>query len=382
MTLASNLGFPRIGRRRELKAALEKFWSGESTAAELEATAASLRARHWQLHTRLGISHVPAGEFALYDHVLDTACMLGAVPPGYGWSEGPVSLATYFALARGTGATADPALGIARGMPAMEMTKWFDTNYHYLVPRLAAGQRFTLTANRPLAQFQEAMAFHMRTRPVLLGPVSFLLLSKTTDGSDPLDLLDALLPVYTQILGELAEAGVAWVQIDEPALALDLTEKAKQSFGRAYEVLAAATTPEILLASYFGPLGDNLAAAASLPVSGLHIDLVRGASELDAVLEAVPAERWLSLGIVDGRNVWRTDLRAALATLRRVASVRGTRRLMVAPSCSLLHVPVDLAQETGLDPEVRGWLAFAAQKLEELVALARGLDEGDAAIAS
>ncbi|MDR3532981.1 MAG: 5-methyltetrahydropteroyltriglutamate--homocysteine S-methyltransferase, partial [Rhodopila sp.] len=382
MTLASNLGFPRIGRRRELKTALEKFWSGEISAAELEATAGALRTRHWKLQGGLGISHIPSGEFALYDHVLDTACMLGAIPPGYGWSEGPVSLATYFALARGTSAAAEAAAGIAPGLPAMEMTKWFDTNYHYLVPRLSAGQRFTLTSNRPLAQFREAMALNMRTRPVLLGPVSFLLLSKTTDGSDPLDLLEALLPVYAQILSELAEGGAAWVQMDEPVLALDLTDKAKQAFGRAYRTLAATPKPDILLASYFGPLGDNLATAADLPVAGLHVDLVRGAAELDAVLEAVPAERWLSLGVVDGRNVWRTDLRAALGTLRRVASVRGTRRLMVAPSCSLLHVPVDVVQETGLDPEVKGWLAFATQKLEEVALLARGLDQGEAAIAA
>ena len=194
----------------------------------------------------------------------------------------------------------------------------------------------------------------MRTRPVLLGPVSFLLLSKTTDGSDALDLLDALLPVYAQILRELAEAGAAWVQMDEPVLALDLTDKARQRSVRAYEALAVAPAPEVLLASYFGPLGDNLATAARLPVAGLHVDLVRGAAELDAVLEAVPAERWLSLGVVDGRNVWRTDLRAALGTLRRVASVRGTRRLMVAPSCSLLHVPVDLAQEAELDHRREG----------------------------
>jgi 5-methyltetrahydropteroyltriglutamate--homocysteine methyltransferase len=381
MTLAGNLGFPRIGRRRELKVALEKYWSGEIGGGELEETAAALRARHWKLQARLGISHVPSGEFALYDHVLDTACMLGAIPPGYGWSEGKVSLASYFALARGTRA-ADPASGIEAGLPAMEMTKWFDTNYHYLVPRLAAGQRFTLTENRPLTQFREAMDLHMRTRPVLLGPVSFLLLSKTTDGSDPLDLLDALLPVYARILGELADAGAAWVQIDEPVLALDLTDKAKQAFVQAYGRLNAVLTPAILLVSYFGPLGDNLATAAALPVAGVHVDLVRGGGDLDAVLAALPEERWLSLGIVDGRNVWRTDLRSALQTLRRVAAVRGTRRLMVAPSCSLLHVPVDLAQETGLDPEVKGWLAFAAQKLEEIVALARGLDEGDAEIAA
>jgi 5-methyltetrahydropteroyltriglutamate--homocysteine methyltransferase len=303
MTLASNLGFPRIGRRRELKTALEKFWSGDLSETELQATAASLRTRHWKLQARLGVNHVPSGEFALYDHVLDTACMLGAIPPGYGWSEGPVSLTTYFALARGTRAT-EPGTGIEAGLPAMEMTKWFDTNYHYLVPRLSAGQRFTLTANRPLAHFQEAMALHIRTRPVLLGPVSFLLLSKTTDGSDPLDLLDALLPVYAQILAELLEAGAAWVQMDEPVLALDLTDKAKQAFAHAYKTLATTPTPEIMLTSYFGPLGDNLTTAAALPVAGLHVDLVRGANELDAVLEAVPPDQWLSLGIVDGRNVW------------------------------------------------------------------------------
>ena len=374
MTLASNLGFPRIGRRRELKTALESFWSGDSAATDLQATAAALRTRHWKLQAGAGIAHVPSGEFALYDHVLDTACMLGAIPPGYGWTEGEVSLDTYFALARGTSSAG------TQGLPAMEMTKWFDTNYHYLVPRLFAGQRFTLTSNRPLAQFREAMALPMRTRPVLLGPVSFLLLSKTTDGSDPLDLLDALLPVYGQILAELAEAGAAWVQIDEPVLALDLTDKARQAFVQAYR--SFTTAPEILLTSYFGPLGDNLPIAVNLPVAGLHIDLVRGPAELDAVLDALPPDRWLSLGIVDGRNVWRTDLRTALTTLRRVAAVRGNRRLMVAPSCSLLHVPVDLAQETGLDADVKAWLAFATQKLEEVVALARGLDEGDAAIAT
>jgi 5-methyltetrahydropteroyltriglutamate--homocysteine methyltransferase len=371
MTLASNLGFPRIGRRRELKIALESHWSGEAGAAELDASAAALRIRHWKLQAGAGIAHVPSGDFALYDHVLDTACMLGAIPPGYGWTDGPVSSATMFALARGTGTR-----------PALEMTKWFDTNYHYLVPLLSADQRFVLTSNRPLVQFRQAMAIPMRTRPVLLGPVSFLLLSKTADGSDPLDRLDALMPVYAQILGELADAGAAWVQIDEPMLACDLTDKAKQALGVAYRTLAEGPAPDILLASYFGPLGDNLSTAARLPVAGLHLDLVRGLPELDAVLEAVPVERWLSLGIVDGRNVWRTDLRAALGVLRRVASVRGTRKLMVAPSCSLLHVPVDLAQESELEPAVKGWLAFATQKLDEVVALARGLDEGDGAIAA
>jgi 5-methyltetrahydropteroyltriglutamate--homocysteine methyltransferase len=381
MTIASNLGFPRIGHRRELKLALERFWAGELDAAGLEQAAQALRTRHWQLQVGHGISHVPSGEFSLYDQVLDTACMLGAIPTGYGWSGGPVSLPTYFALARGSrGTAAEREAGIGPGLPALEMTKWFDTNYHYLVPRLTADQRFSLTENRPLAQFREAQP--IRTRPVLLGPVSFLMLSKSTDGSDPLDLLDRVLPVYAQVLRELAEANVAWVQIDEPVLALDLPEKARIALALAYGSLALGPSPDILLASYFGPLGANLATAAALPVAGLHLDLVRGGGELDAVLGTVPAERWLSLGVVDGRNVWRTDLRAALGTLQRAATARGTRRLMVAPSCSLLHVPVDLRQETKLDRELKGWLAFAEQKLDEVATLARGLDEGEAAIAA
>jgi len=381
MTVASNLGFPRIGHRRELKVALERFWSGELNETGLEATARGLRTKHWKLQAGSGIGHVPSGDFSLYDHVLDTACMVGAIPPGYGWSNGPVSLAAYFALARGSRGAADElAAGIEPGLPAMEMTKWFDTNYHYLVPVVSAAQRFTLTANRPLEAFREAAAIPIRTRPVLLGPVSFLLLAKANDGSDPLDLLDHLLPVYVRILAELAAEGAAWVQVDEPSLSQDLSDKARAAFGKAYATLAAGPSPQLLLTSYFGPLLDNLLTAAALPVSGLHVDLVRGGGELDALLDALPAERWLSLGIVDGRNVWRTDLRAALRTLRHAAVRHGARKLIVAPSCSLLHVPIDLAQEAKLDPELKGWLAFAAQKLAEVSVLARAMDEGDSAI--
>ena len=383
MTVASNLGFPRIGHRRELKAALERYWAGDLDQAGLETEAAQLRARHWRLQTGAGINHVPSNDFSLYDHVLDTACMLGVVPPGYGWSAGPVSMATYFALARGSRGTAtELAAGIAPSQPAMEMTKWFDTNYHYLVPRMAADQRFTLTTNRPLAHYNEAVALSHRTRPVLLGPVSFLMLAKSTDGSDLLDLLPHLLPVYAQILTELAEAGVAWVQMDEPILALDLSAKAQAALTTAYRALADVKTPDLLLTSYFAPLGTNVACATALPVAGLHIDLVRGSADLEPVLAALPDDRWLSLGVVDGRNIWRTDLRSALATLTRVSKARGTRRLMVAPTCSMLHVPVDLEQETKLDPQIKGWLAFASQKLGELATLVTGLDEGEAAIAT
>jgi 5-methyltetrahydropteroyltriglutamate--homocysteine methyltransferase len=378
MTVAGNLGFPRIGRRRELKRALEQYWPGELDGPGLEAVAKSLRARHWKCQVGLGVGHVPSGDFSLYDHVLDTACMLGAIPAGYGWNGGAVSLPTYFALARGSRDTAaERDAGIEPNRPALEMTKWFDTNYHYLVPRLAADQRFSLTVNRPLEHYREAMALAFRTRPVLLGPVSFLMLSK---GSDPLALLEGVLPIYSLILRELAEAGVTWVQMDEPVLALDLTETAREAFERAYGVFASGLTPDILLTSYFGPLGDNLATAAGLPVSGFHVDLVRGGDELDALLDMLPEERWLSLGVVDGRNVWRTDLRAGLTTLRHAAAARGNRRLIVAPSCSLLHVPVDLEPETELDGEVKGWLAFATQKLAEVSLLTRALNEGDDAI--
>ncbi|MEJ1974837.1 MAG: 5-methyltetrahydropteroyltriglutamate--homocysteine S-methyltransferase [Acetobacteraceae bacterium] len=382
MTIAANLGFPRIGRRRELKFALEQFWSGELDEAALQAQAATLRATHWRLQAGLGINHVPSNDFSLYDHVLDTACMVGAIPDGYGWAGGPVSTATYFALARGArGSAAEHAAGIPARRPALEMTKWFDTNYHYLVPQLRHDQRFTLTGNRPLAMVQEAQALGIRTRPVLLGPVSFLLLSKAEDGSDPLDLLDRLLPLYGEILSGLAEAGVAWVQMDEPALALDLSEKARLAYALAYGALSRNPAPRMLLTSYFGGLDDALATALRLPVAGLHIDLARAPGQLDAVLASARPDLWLSLGIVNGRNIWRNDLRASLATLQRVATARGDRQLMVAPSCSLLHVPVDLEQETALDKDLKPWLAFAVQKLQETRRLAQAIEEGEGAIA-
>ncbi len=375
MAIATNLGFPRIGRRRELKTALESFWAGRSDEAALLAEAARLRDVHWAAQQAAGIGHIPSGEFALYDHVLDTACMVGAIPSGYGWEGGPVSLATYFALARGVSHAPDCGCG-AHGA-ALEMTKWFDTNYHYLVPQLSADTRFALTENRPLAAFREALALKRRTRPVLLGPVTFLLLSKTTDGSDPLDLLDRLLPVYAEILSGLEAEAAGWVQIDEPALVLDLTPKARAAFKTAYDALAkAAPRLDLLLTTYFGALGDNLDTVLSLPVSGLHVDLVRAPEQLDAVLRGAREGQYLSLGVVDGRNVWRTDLNAAFALLKRAADARGARTLMVAPSCSLLHVPVDLAQETALDPVLAGGLAFAVQKLREIAVLARALDEG------
>lgn len=385
MTIAANLGYPRIGPKRELKTALEAFWAGEATEAELHSTAAALRAGARALQQGSGISHVPAADFALYDHVLETACAFGLVPQGYGWSgEGPVPLATMFALARGArGSEAEHAAGIPGGATALEMTKWFDTNYHYMVPRLSPAMRPRLLENRWARALREGLDHGTRTRPVLLGPVSLLLLSKTEDGTRPLDLLPALLPAYADALRGLAEAGAIWVQLDEPCLVTDLPTGAEDAYRAAFCALAdAAPGLNLLLATYFEGLRDNLALAASLPVAGLHVDLVRAPGELPAVLDALPRDRWLSLGVVDGRNVWRTDLRGALGQLRAAEAAGFGRRLMVAPSCSLLHVPHSLAMETTLDPALKRRLAFANEKLAEVAALARALDEGEKAVAA
>ena len=385
MTIAANLGYPRIGPRRELKTALEAFWSGKATEAELQSTASALRAGMRAVQQSSGISHIPSADFALYDHVLETACALGLVPAGYGWpGEEPVSLATMFALARGArGTEAERAAGIPAGAVALEMTKWFDTNYHYMVPRLSAAMRPRLIDNRWARALREGLQHGTRTRPVLLGPVSLLLLSKTEDGSRPLDLLPALLPAYADALRVLAEGGAFWVQIDEPCLVTDLPLGATEATRTAFRALAdAAPGLNLLLTTYFEGLRDNLALAASLPVAGLHVDLVRAPGQLDDVLEALPKDRWLSLGVVDGRNVWRTDLRRALAQLRAAAAAGFGKRLIVAPSCSLLHLPHGLAMETALDPALKRRLAFANEKLKEVAILARAMDEGERAVAA
>ncbi len=383
---AFNLGFPRIGLRRELKTALESHWSGRTDEAALRATAAELRARHWALQRDAGIATPPSNDFALYDHVLDHACAFGVIPEGYGWHPGEaVSLATRFALARGGRGTAgERDAGIARGVPALEMTKWFDTNYHYLVPIFRPGQEFIATSFPAVEAFEEAQALGHVTRPVLLGPVSFLLLGKMADGAgDPLALLPGLLPLYAETLRRLEAAGARQVQMDEPCLALDLPPQARLAFRTAYAALAAAAPRlSLLLAAYFGDLRENLETALGLPVAGLHLDLVRAPRMLDVALRHAPPRMILSLGVVDGRNVWATDLSRAFLQVRAAAAARRFELLHVAPSCSLLHSPVDLTGETGLDPELRGWMAFARQKLEEVALLARGLTEGRGAIAA
>ncbi|MDR7068620.1 5-methyltetrahydropteroyltriglutamate--homocysteine methyltransferase [Pseudoxanthomonas japonensis] len=372
MTTVTTLGFPRIGAKRELKAALESYWRGDTTAADLQATARDLRHRHWQLQRDAGADVVPCNDFALYDHVLDTAFLFDAIPEAYRTLADSDPLAGYFALARGVQRD-------GTDLRALEMTKWFDTNYHYLVPELHADQDFRLRGDKPVAEFLEARAAGHAARPVLLGPVSFLLLAKTVDGSDRLALLDRLLPVYADLLSKLHDTGADWVQIDEPCLVLDLDDAARDAYVRAYAALAKGTRPLLLLATYFGRLGDNLPLACALPVDGLHVDLVRGKEQLDEVLRQLPKGRVLSAGLVDGRNIWRTNLDNALILAKYAQGHVGDRALWLSPSCSLLHVPVDLAGEKALPVDLKSWLAFARQKIEELRLLADALQDPRAA---
>lgn len=381
---AANLGFPRIGPRRELKTATEAYWAGKIDQAQLLATARELRAATWERQKAAGIAVIPSNDFSFYDQVLDTSVMVGAIPATYQPIGAADSLDVYFAMARGrqTKAVHDDAAdsacthghGAGADVPAQEMTKWFDTNYHYMVPEVSADQVFALSTRKVLDQYEEAKALGYQTRPVILGPVTFLHLAKSKDaGLDPISLLPKLLPVYAELLVQLKAAGAEWVQIDEPALVLDLPTATKFAFRIAYAALAGVGAPKIMLASYFGALGDNLATALALPVAGLHVDLVRAPEQLDMVLAEAPAELVLSLGVIDGRNIWRADLGGILD---RLEGAVGKRFVQIAPSCSLLHTPVDLALETGLDPQVKSWLAFATQKLDEVATITAALKNG------
>jgi len=353
----ATLGFPRIGPRRELKFAVENYWSGKTSAAALHAEAKRIREMNWSNQRRLGVSHIPSNDFSLYDHVLDTSVMVGVVPRIYGRSGGEIPLETYFAMARGTKDREAKA-----GLPALEMTKWFDTNYHYMVPEFSVGQNFVLGSTKPIDEFLEAKALGIHTRPVLLGPITYLLLGKSKQADfHPLSLLPSLLPVYGQVLRGLAQTGADWVQIDEPALALDLDDETRSAYDDVYRFLSSSADLKILLCPYFGTLGDNLDTALRLPVAGLHCDLIRAPDEIEEIVERAPGNLILSLGIVDGRNVWRTDLDRAVRRVESVLRRRGEGKIILAPSCSLLHVPIDVALEDELDPELKSWLSFAVQ---------------------
>lgn len=367
------LGFPRIGAHRELKFALERHWRGESQHEVLPQIGQELRTRHWLAQRHAGLDFATAGDFSLYDAMLDHALMFGAVPRRFGFTPGHLTLAQYFELARGNASQG-----------AMEMTKWFDTNYHYLVPELAPDQAFSLHAQQLLDAVREVENRSFTPKPVVIGPLTFLWLSKIhglPEGADAgaakLALLPRLLPVYRQLLASLEARAVPWVQIDEPVLALDLPPAWVEAFKPAYEALALPHL-KLLLATYFESVEAHLPMLATLPVQGLHLDLVRAPEQASAALDHWPQDRVLSAGAIDGRNIWRTDLRAVLARLRPLHAKWGAR-LWLAPSCSLLHCPVDLAAETNLSPEVRPWLAFAVQKLGELGTLKRALQDGEAA---
>jgi 5-methyltetrahydropteroyltriglutamate--homocysteine methyltransferase len=380
----ATLGFPRIGPKRELKTALEAHWAGKIDAKALLAAAADLRGQAWARQRDLGADLIPSNDFSLYDHVLDTTAMVGAVPAIYGWDAERVGLDTYFAMARGAqGERCEHGHVHSHGaqdVPAAEMTKWFDTNYHFIVPEFTADQTFRLGSTKALHEYLEAKEMGIETRPVLLGPVSYLLLGKARDGDfDPLSLLPKLLPVYAEVLRSLARAGATWVQLDEPCLVTDLSPAAREAYARAYEVLANVTPPiRVMLTTYFGALDDNLELALSLPGHGLHVDLVRAPEQLAAVVAGARPDQVLSLGVIDGRNVWKADLSAILDRIEPV--VASGRSVVVAPSFSLLHTPIDLERETALDAEVRDWLAFAVQKVAELKVLARALNEGRDAV--
>ena len=368
-----NLGMPRIGPARALKRGVEAYWSGTIDATQLDVVARERRADAWRTQAVAGIDHIPSNDFSLYDQMLDACCLVGAVPARFNFGGGIVDLETYFAMARG----GDHG---SSGVLPLEMTKWFDTNYHYLVPELGLETEFALGCERPVDQFREALELGVATRPVLIGPVTFLLLSAATDvGFSPLQLLPRILPVYAQVLRDLTAAGADWIQLDEPALVTDLPAAARDAYAQAYEVLAAASPARLLVATYFGGLRDNLETAAALPVDGLHVDIVRAPEQLTPLVGTLPPNRVLSVGAIDGRNVWRTDLRRAVDALGEVHAQLGDR-LWLGPSCSLLHVPDDLELETEIDPTVREWLAFGRQKLDEIAVLTTALNDGEDAV--
>ena len=366
------LGFPRIGARRELKFAQEAFWRGETSEAALREVGTTLRRRHWQLQADAGLATVAAGDFAWYDQMLGATTLLGALPKRFGFDPAALTLAQYYELARGNAA-----------QPAMEMTKWFDTNYHYIVPELDADSTFDGGATWFFDEIDEALALGLATRPVLVGPVTYLWLSKShAPGFDRLSLLPKVVQAYCRILSQLQARGIEWVQIDEPALCLDLAPQWLDAFDTAYAGLADRSV-KLLLATYFdtaAPHAAHAARIAALPVDGFHIDLIRAPQQLATWQQVLPATAVLSVGVIDGRNIWRTDLRRVLGTVKPLHA-QLCDRLWLAPSCSLLHVPVSLDAEVRLDPELKSWLAFATEKLDELNTLATALNQGEAAVA-
>ncbi len=382
MALATNLGFPRIGAARELKKAMESFWAGKITEQEFLNQTREIKVTHWRLQYQNGLSHIPSNDFSFYDHVLDTAVLVGAVPTRYAPPTGSLDLAGYFSMARGR--QEKTSNGAFIDVPAMEMTKWFDTNYHYIVPEFKPGQTFQLSSSKPVDEFKAALAIKIKTRPVLVGPFTFLKLGKSRNASwSPLTLMPNLIPIYQQVVSSLAAAGAEWIQIDEPALAWTTSKEERTLCQKAYQAIKeSANSTQILLTTYFEGYHENLGSACRLPVDALHLDIVRCPEELDDMLRLLPDQKILSMGVVDGRNIWRNDFSQSLALLEKAKSKIGGDRIMVAPSCSLLHTPVDLNLEVKLKAELKNWMAFARQKIKEIVILTEALNNGVSSIDS
>ncbi|KAK8542905.1 hypothetical protein V6N13_136542 [Hibiscus sabdariffa] len=368
--MASHIvGYPRMGPKRELKFALESFWDKKSSAEDLQKVAADLRSSIWKQMSDAGIKYIPSNTFSYYDQVLDTTSMLGAVPPRYGWNGGEIGFDTYFSMARGNAS-----------VPAMEMTKWFDTNYHFIVPELGPDVNFSYASHKAVDEYKEAKALGVDTVPVLVGPVSYLLLSKPAKGVEKtfslLSLLPKILPIYKEVISELKAAGASWIQLDEPTLVLDLDLHKLQAFTAAYADLESTLSGlNVLVETYFADLtAEAYNTLVSLNgVTAYGFDLVRGTQTIDLVKSNFPKGKYLFAGVVDGRNIWANDLASSLTTLKELEAVVGKDNLVVSTSCSLLHTAVDLVNETKLDDEIKSWLAFAAQKVVEVNALAKAL---------
>ncbi|XP_047954908.1 5-methyltetrahydropteroyltriglutamate--homocysteine methyltransferase-like [Salvia hispanica] len=368
--MASHIvGYPRMGPKRELKFALESFWDGKSSAEDLEKVAADLRASIWKQMSNAGIKYIPSNTFSYYDHVLDTTAMLGAVPPRYNWTGGEIGFSTFFSMARGNAS-----------VPAMEMTKWFDTNYHFIVPELGPDVNFSYASHKAVNEYKEAKAQGVDTVPVLVGPVSYLLLSKPAKGVEKtfplLSLLDKILPIYKEVIAELKAAGASWIQFDEPTLVMDLESHQLEAFTKAYADLQSTLSGiDVLIETYFADIPEPaFKTLTSLSgVSGYGFDLVRGTQTLDLIKGGFPSGKYLFAGVVDGRNIWANDLDASLSTLYSLESLVEKDKLVVSTSCSLLHTAVDIVNETKLDEEIKSWLAFAAQKVVEVNALAKAV---------
>jgi 5-methyltetrahydropteroyltriglutamate--homocysteine methyltransferase len=377
MAYATIPGYPRIGKHREMKTALERFWAGRIDEDDLQQAAIAVRRAGWEAQAGAGLDLLPVNDFTLYDQMLDMSALLGNVPARFDWGGEQVDLDTRFAMARGrTG---------PHGVPAMEMTKWFDTNYHYIVPELGPETTFRLAATKPFDHLAEAQAAGVSAKPVLIGPITYLLLGKAQDETfDRLSLLDRLLPVYAEIVGRLARAGAEWVQIDEPVLVQDLVSGELDALTRAYDAIAAAKgDAKLIVQTYFDQVGDAYETLVNLPVDGIGLDLVRGPENLDLIARhGFPEGKMLVAGVVDGRNIWGNDLARSFETLERVAETVSPDRIMVSTSCSLQHVPYDVGNEPDLDAELTSWLAFAEQKLHEVALLAAGLTHGRETIAT